>query len=254
MNFRRLFVVVCVVVLALAFGCKKREQVAVDRGVDLVNGITPVSTDFAHMRVTVEELARMEPQVRLARLQHDWPNLQESLVYFLRERGRLRRDQNVRQVDFRFGSLEGVEAEDATGRRHRGYFENQLVARVHLTDVERPIDVLVNCLNGLFALPGELDRLQPLYTAAPQQRFRIARREGLIHHVDPSLAIALAERFHLPLYRGRRMRQAARITPAVARTLLPTTDRTQVTVQVYTGDQFDLVAMTYTPARRRGRG
>lgn len=240
-----------VLLFTFAFGTAcKREQKKVDRGVDLVNGITPVSREFADMRGTLEELRGMGTEDIQAHLRRDWPRLEGGLVYYLRYRGRIRADQIVRDVQFRFGSLDNVHAEDLDGVRHRGYLENQLVARVNLVGTDTPIDVLVQCLNGMFTLPGEFERLQPLYTATPQQRFRIARGEGLIHHVDPRLAIHLAERFNLPLYRGQRMRESSRITPAMARTLLPTTDRTQVTVRVYEGDQFDLVAMRYTPAPR----
>lgn len=254
MRTRSFLGVVCLLVfLAVCGGCEKRAPQTISRGVDLVRAIHPVSTDLANTRVTIEALAGMQPQVRLARLRQDWPRLEESLVYFLRSNGRIRQDQEVRNVDFRFGSLEGVEAEDATGRRHRGYFENQLVARVSLAGVQQPIDVLVNCLNGLFALPGEMDRLQPLYTAVPQQRFRIARREGLVHHVDYPVAMDLAQRFNLDLYQGRRMVPRKKITPQRGRELEPTTNRLQVTVKVYPGDEFDLVAMRFTPSSQRPR-
>jgi hypothetical protein len=98
--------------------------------------------------------------------------------------------------------------------------------------------------------PEDWNKLQTLSTQPPMESFRIGKREGLIHHVDFPMAIDLAEKFGLPLYTSQVMDSNHRITPEQARRMEPLTARTQVSVRVYEGDQFDLVAGTYTPAKR----
>lgn len=111
----------------------------------------------------------------------------------------------------------------------------------------------MQCLNGTFATPDQLRGLQAVGSHTPQEQFVIGPREGLIHHVDFPTAISLAERFDLPLYRGRYIGEAFRISPQAARALEGTTDRLQVTVYVVEGDRFDLAAPTFTPSPRRTR-
>ena len=221
------------------------------KAVDVVNGITPASSALSDIRVTLQELARMPTNQREARLRQDWPRLEQGVVYFLRRANRLPDNTEVERVEFRFGSLDHVRAQDGAGNQHEGYFRDQLVARVYLRGDQKPVDVIVQCLNGTFFLPEDYNKLQPIGSYNVAERFTIGPREGLIHHVDFPVAIDLAERFHLPLYRGRHMKDKAQISPAEARRLEPMTDRVQVTVQVYEGDAFDLVSMTYTPATRR---
>jgi hypothetical protein len=60
----------------------------------------------------------------------------------------------------------------------------------------------------------------------------------------------LAERFNLPLYRGKIQTEKNKITPTIARNMESQIDRVQVTVRVFEGDRFDLNTMIYTPGSR----
>lgn len=249
--YRRRKIVFGVALAIIAVICILAFWPSKTQAVDVVNGVTPVSTALGDIRVTLAELAQMPVEQRETRLRQEWPNLEESVVYFLRQRDRLPRDAEVERVRFFFGSMDNVRAVDGDGNMHEGYFRDQLVARVDIRGHEKPIDVIVQCLNGVMSLPEDLAALQPLGTATPEQRFTIGPREGLVHHVDYPVAIDLAQRFNLPLYRGQHMTETARITPDQARQLEPMTDRVQVTVQVYEGDTFDLMRMSFTPSSRR---
>lgn len=244
MSHKSVSIIGVVVVLAAALvGCGKK--------VDVANSIQPVSTALVGIRPTLEELAKLPPQQRIARLWQDWPHLDEDVIYFARSHNMIPKGAEVQSVDFFFGSLDHVRARDAMGAEHTGYFRDQIVSRLHVRGQNNPVDVIVQCLNGTFIDPKDLKRLQPLGMFVPAQRFEIGPREGLVHYVDYPLAIDLAERFKLPLYRDRLMDEEFRITPEQARRMEPDTARVQVTVRVYEGDRFDLVAGTYTLAPKK---
>ncbi|KKW48078.1 MAG: hypothetical protein UY99_C0014G0008 [Parcubacteria group bacterium GW2011_GWA1_59_11] len=244
---RRLLVgfAAALLLIGLAGACGKKK-------VDLVNGVPPVSGSLASIAETLDRMAVLPPGERGAYLERTWPHLDEDVVYFLRRMDRIPQGSRVDRVEFRYGSLNDVRAESRDGERY-GYFENQIVALVHVGGVREPIAVIVQCLNGTFALLEQLNALQPVGSHVPQERFAIGPREGLIHHVDFPTAIAIAERHALPLYRGRDIRESNRITPAEARQMESTTDRLQVTVYVVEGDRFDLASGTFPPSPRRGR-
>lgn len=242
--YHRVFVIVLVVVVLLtSIACGKKPA-----GVDLARGITPVSTQFAGIRTTLEQLAALPPAQRQEVLRREYPHLETDLVYFLRRNNKLSANQRVESVEFLLGSASGIKAEDRHGVVHEGYIKDQLLAKVKVVGVNKPITVIVECLNGTFDLPGGL---QSLGRYTPEEQFVIGPREGLIHHVDFRTAIDLAERFNLPLYRTQNMDSRNRITPAIARSMESNTDRIQVTVQVYEGDRFDLVNMRFTPSPHR---
>lgn len=197
------------------------------------------------MSRTLEKMAQIPESERGAYLERAWPNLPRSVTYFLRQHGKIAPNQTVGRIEFKYGSLKNVKAESRDGDRY-GYFRDQLVAVVYLEGVRDPLKVIVQCLNGTFALEDDLKSLQAVGSHTPIEQFRIARGEGLIHHVDFPTAIALAERHNLPLYRGKKMEEAKKITPAQARELETETDRLQVTVRVFEGDRFDLARGTFT--------
>lgn len=239
--------VVCLTAL-VAVGCSKKQ-------VDLVNGVPPVATSLAGVEETLSTLASLPPGERGAYLERTWPHLEEDVVYYLRRIGKLPLyGTPVTRVEFLYGSMDYAVAESGDGQRRQGFFSNQLVAVVYPQGRE-PIPVIVKCLNGTFMLPEDLrQHLQMVGDHAPEERFTIGPREGLIHHVDFPTAIDMAQQFNLPLYRGRIIDDKFRITPDEARHLESTTDRLQVTVYVVEGDQFNLVSMTFTPSPRRGGG
>lgn len=220
------------------------------RAVDVVHDISPVSRDMRDIRATLDTLTALPAEQREAALRRDWPNLEKDIVCFLRLRGKLPEGMPVEKVEFFFGSLDRVSAADGDGNVMRGYFRNQLVAKVYVPGRD-PESVIVQCLNGLFALERDWKTLQTLGTYQPIQKFTIAKGEGLVHHVGFTTAVALAERFNLPLYQGQDMGKSNLITPAQARSLQSQTDRIQVTTRVFEGDVFDLVSMKYTPSSAR---
>lgn len=214
--------------------------------VDVVNGVSPVSRSMASIADTLAELQRLSPTERGAYLERTWPHLAEDVVYFVRRQGRIPTGARVQRVEFFYGSLENVGAESANGDRY-GYFNNQLVALVSVEGIAKPFKVIVQCLNGTFVLDEDLRRLQAIGSHTPIEQFTIGQGEGLVHHVDFPTAISIAEQHGLPLYRGHTLTSQARLTPAQARLLESQTDRLQVTVLVYEGDQFDLARGIYVP-------
>lgn len=219
--------------------------------VDVVNEVLPVSTSYIGIAPTLNELASLPPEERSARLAQSWPNLSTGILYYARIHGLIPKSARIDRIELRFGSLDHVRANDGAGAGHEGHFTNQLVARVYVTDKSAPVDLIILCLNGMSVVNAEdWNKLQTLSTPPPIESFRIGKREGLIHHVDFPMAIDLAEKFGLPLYTSQVMDSKHRITPEQARRMEPLTARTQVSVRVYEGDKFDLVAGTYTPAKR----
>ena len=241
---RKLFFVLAIVLAMFAAGCGKK--------VDVVNGLTPVSTSMADTQATLDALAKLPEAQRGAYMHRMHPDLAQRIVYYLRQRGKIQSGAEVQGVDFYFGSLDKVKAEDANGQVVQGYFKDQIVARVRVAGLKSPIAVIVRCLNGTFELPEDLARagMTPMGMQRPNERFTIGKNDNLVSHVGYRTAIDLAERHSLELWRGKgKARQ--KIAPADARRLESETDRVQVAAMVYEGDRFDLVAGTYTPAPKK---
>lgn len=238
-------IVYAAIALVLGFntGCKKK--------INIVNDISPVSTALSGTRVTIERLAQITPADRTARLQYDWPHLAESVVYYARAHGLISGTAVVDRVLFYFGDLDNARAQDGSGTWHMGYTKDQLVARMVVAGQDEPVYLFVVHLSRIIADHKEVNRLQYLGTYHVWSRFIIGPLGGLVYYVDYPLAIDLAERFHLPLYDGREMFEKNRITPAQARLMEPDLASTQVTVRVFEGDRFDLIAGTYTPAPKK---
>ncbi len=213
--------------------------------VDVVHGVPAVSNSMASIAEVQQVLADLPPAQRTEYLKLHWPNLGTDVTHYVREHGAIPEDAVVTKVDFVFGSLKNVVAYKGGGGTQEGYFKNQVVALLYLQGESKPHAFIVECTNGMVALPSDFyAEMQPVGTSVPQMVFTIGRHEGLIHHVDFPLAIDLAERCDLPLYRGRKMGTSHRISPAEARSLQSDTDRVQVTVKVFAGDRFDLNTMT----------
>lgn len=195
----------------------------------------------------LQELKKLQPGERQAYLDKYFPKLHEDVVYYLRERGKLKATDKVASVKFLFGSASNVKAEDGTGKTNNGKFEDELIARVSIEGKDQPLDVIVQCLNGTFNLPGDL---QEFNSRVPIQQFTIKAGEGLTTYVSMPTAVDLAKRFGLPMYRGKIIDRNYQISPEEAATI--NTDVTQVTVRVYPGDRFDLVNMQFYPAKTFG--
>lgn len=240
---RKLFWLLLLVLAVFAAGCKKT---------DVVGGRTPVSNSMADTQGTLEALAKMPAAQRAGYLQQRHPDLAQRLVYFLRQRGKIQAGAEVSGVEFFFGSLNRVKAEDGTGQVVRGFFKNQLLARVRVAGLKDPIAVIVRCLNGTFELPEDLVRagMTLVGTQRPDERFTIGKNDNLVNHVGYKTAIDLAERHRLAVVRGKG-KDREDIDTTTARSLENRTDWIQVAVMVYEGDRFDLLAGTYTPAPKK---
>lgn len=216
--------------------------------VDLVNGVTPMSRSMASIERTIDRLGELPAEQRGAYLERTWPHLDEDVVLFLRDQGRIESGARVSRVEFRFGSLDNIWAQEAGGESRFGYVEDQIVAIIHVVGTEKPLIVLVQCLNGTFISLDQTSGLQSLGSHEPVEQFTIGPREGLVHHLDYPAAILTAQRFGLPVYKGSSQVPGNRITYAKAFSLESRTDWTQVTVRVFPGDTFDLANGIYDPA------
>ena len=236
----------------LFLACSGGEVIDEQPPIDVVNGVLPVSTAGEGIGSIFPELDGLTPAAMQARIARDYPNLEEGVTYYLRQLGKLNPDQRVEGVTFYFGSLEDVQAESGDGALHRGYIPNQLLASVKIQGENDPMVVIVQCLNGTFMLPGQLDSTLLVWAEVPVEQFTIAAGEGLAHHVPYQVAIDLAQRHGLTLYHGRNPVAPNEITPDEARGMETNTDHVQVTVRVYEGDVFNLVNGTYSPAHNGG--
>lgn len=232
--------------LIILIGCGGKENV------DVVGGVRPISNALFNIHTWVKDMAGMPAAERQEYLRRAAPHLEESVPYFLRGVGKMSATDQVERVQFFFGTLENIDAEEFGGKKRHGYAKDQLVARVFIKDRKEPIDVLVQCLNGVFALtPGDVGKLQDLGTYPVAKRFTIGKGEGLINHVDFPVAMDLSERFHLQLFETKRIKAGNEISVEKARTLEDKTGEVQVTVLVYEGDTFDLGTMQFTPSPNR---
>ncbi len=247
MQHKRKGLIIGGVVVALLFAALALRPTKA-KAYDLVNGIQPVSDSMAGIRTTIEELVKLSPEQRTARLKKDYPRLEQGVVYYLHQAGKLMPTDKVTSVKFYFGSLNKARAEDKSGAVYDGYFENQLLADVAVQGRDKPVTVLVKCLNGTFLLPEDFQKLQDLGTYQVTQQFTIEPGRGLVSYVDYPVAMDLAERHGLRLYRGRRIGQNP-LSVTEARLLEKETDRVQVTVAVKPGDRFNLATDTYNEAR-----
>lgn len=215
---------------------------------NVVTEFPAVSTRFGtpSFQAALQTLKSLPSKQRSAFLDKNFPSLHEDVVYYLRDRGKLTASDRILRVQFLFGSVENAKAEDGDGNINEGKFEDQLIARISVTGKDKSLDVIVFCLNGTFELPEDL---QVLGSRVPEQQFIIAAGEGLTSHVAMPTAVDLAKRFNLPMYRGKKIAEQFRITPEEAQQI--DTDKTQVTVYVVEGDQFDLINMTFQPSSKR---
>lgn len=247
--------IVAIVVVAVGsqIGCSKKAEA---RGVNLVEGIAPASDAFGGIHGFTEELLRLPAAERAAHIERERPRLNQGVVYFLRGLGRIKPNEEVEKVEIFFGSIEGTRAHDGAGKEYKGYFKDELIARVSLKG-GRTEDALVRCLNLYMELPEHIKNLQPLSSTpmvVEMKEFTIEPRQGLVRYVDYAVAIDLAEKHKLPLYRGRRQTKGNLIAPDKARELESRTDWEQVTVGVVTGDHFDLRSGKFDKSPRRRRG
>ncbi len=234
------------IVAALSFGF----SAATAKGVDLVEGINPMSTSMSTIAPTIDVLETKAPNERQAFLDATWPHLATDVTYFLRSNGQIPANARVARVQFRYGDLDRIHAQEAGGNQRFGYVSNQLAAVIYLIGEDKPRLFLVQCTNGMAV---SLDRvnagMQDLGTHQPIEQFTIGAHKGLLHYTDWPTTFDLGRRFHLSFYRTKAQTPENLISLDEAMRLQSQTDRVQVTVRVFDGDRFDLRAGTYTPVR-----
>ncbi len=207
---------------------------------DVINDIDPMETEGLQVRTQIiDSLRNLPPEERGRFMEQNAPQLNSMLASYLRQRGY---SCEIETVGYSFGSgkAKGVESGDST--RHNGHYNDQLYAIIKGGSCfGDSLIVFVQCLNGTFSLKGDG---QSLGTYVPE--FTIDSLMGINRYVDYMMSIYLAEYFNIPIYKGRKMNEKFRITPAEARLLEDSIGNTQVTVKVYPGDHFHLGRMTYT--------
>ena len=238
---RKLFgvVVFAMTVLFAACGGGDAPQLLVD----VVDGVDPVMLRHTDHLFYLGELKNMAPEERQLFIERVWPTITRDVIAQARKMGYI--DTEPASLTFSYGSAERATANDVANMLHDGVFEDELIAIFDMPDGP-DVQVAVECLN-LFRLIEWRDGA-PTNTwtyNAPVTKFVIQKGEGLAgHHVSYETAIILAEMHGLKLRKGgfgRHPREV--VTPAEARML--NTDNVPVSVEVYPGDEFDLIAQTY---------
>lgn len=219
--------------------------------VNLVDGIPPMSTALSSVAPTINRLGTLPENQRAAYLAATWPHLAKDVVYFLTNNGQLERDKRIIRVEFKFGSVDRIYAQQAGGDKRFGYISDQLVAVIYVEGAKEPRLFIVECTNGMSAPLDKVGKLQTVGSHTPVMQFTIAPGQGLVHHLDFPAAIDVARRCHLEVYRTKEMTPGNRVSYAQALALEPRTGEIQVTVKVATGDTFDLSRGVYHP--REGR-
>jgi hypothetical protein len=207
---------------------------------DVINDIDPMETEGLEMRSQIVDSLRKLPAEERGRfMEQNAPQLNSMLTSYLRQRGY---SCEIKTIGYGFGSGKAKGVESGDGNRHNGHYNDQLYAIVKGGKCfDDSLIVFVQCLNGTFSLKGDG---QSLGTYVPE--FTIDSLMGINRYVDYPTSIYLAEYFNIPIYRGKKMAEKFRITPAEARLLEGSIGNTQITVKVYPGDHFHLGTMTYT--------
>lgn len=231
------------------------DEAPASNGPDLGRGISSVASSSQEEVRVLNSLRNMSLEERAKAVKDGFPHFERRLATFLRDdryAQHVGTFDHISRVEYVYGSADGAQGMDRQGRLHHGYISEELVARVYLDDRTEPVDVIVRCTNGIFALRGFEG--ESLYTAgAPVTTFTIQRGEGLCHHVDYVTAIRIAEEFVLPIHRKKLgKRRYSVITADEAYSLERQTDRFQVRVMVRPGDHFDINAMTLNGRGRAG--
>jgi hypothetical protein len=208
--------------------------------IDVARGIAPMVIPSAQVVSFIDQFRQTDPSQQTALLaSNSWLN--QRLIMYARQNKYLAVDATIDSVVYHYGSSK-AQAADKTGKIFKGQITDELVGFIYVKGKKDPVGVIVYCTNGTFgALSDNLRRVGTL-----PGNFTILKGQGINHHVDYQTAIMLAEHFNLPLYRGRIQTDENWITPAVAKNMESEIDRTQVTVKVFEGDNFNLNTMTYT--------
>lgn len=221
-------------------------------GSNVATGVPAVSSEHHDMaEQIITELKSLPEGERAGYMSTRYPELGASIIGQMRDRGKIRPDQRVESVSYRFGSMNGVVAEQAGGTSASGHFVDQLVAVVKIAGVAEPQAVIVLCSNGLLEFAEDDLAAMPGVGQQSAQQMVITFRpgEGPTTYVSYKTAIDIAARNNLPITKIVPGRAAQIITPTEARGLEGQTDRIRVVVAVNPGDRLNLADMKFTSAR-----
>ncbi|MEO7597272.1 MAG: hypothetical protein ABIS26_02655 [Candidatus Paceibacterota bacterium] len=204
-----------------------------------------------HIKTTLDSLKKMPANRHQAFLESEWPTLANDVVARLALKKRLPGGR-ADSVVYRYGSGNGIRADDAKGQINEGYFEDELVAYVYAGNTS-PTRVIVRCLNGIYEIEGSDLNLERSFAVTPTTRFTVAKGKGLNAYVSFLTSVELARAFDLQVSRGKYNQPKTKISFDEARQLADSLRQVGVRVKVYPGDQFDLAAGTYTPVHGKVR-
>lgn len=220
--------------------------------IDVAAGVPAVSAD--HQVVAeriITELQAMPEGDRAGHMSTRYPELGASIVAQMRDRGKIRPGQRVERIEYRFGSMNGVVAEQAGGATATGHFVDQLLAVVKVAGVAKPYVVIVVCSNGLIEFPE--DRLNALSSVGQQPAqslvFTLRAGEGIATYTSFQTAINFADICKRRITKIVPGGRAEVIMPTAARRLESQTNRLRVVVEAYPGERFNVADMTCQPAR-----
>ncbi len=204
---------------------------------NIVNDLTPIHQISAQHELILDSFSGKTPSEISRILSNEWPTIKQDLINWLVDTGKLASADEVTSITFFYGSGT-ANGEDGHGNIHSGYFQNELIAQLNLTEDAKPLLVAVKCANGLF----ELASSNLLTISSDQLRFAIGKRKCLVDYVSFETAISLAKQFNLSIYKDKG-KQRHKISPEEA--LKTDTDNHLIQILVFPGDEFDLVNMTY---------
>lgn len=219
--------------------------------IDVALGVPPMSNEHREFALSiVEVLLDLPVEERSGYIDEHYPQLGASIVAQMRQRGLIESGQTVENISYRFGSMDGVIAEQANGDPVEGSFDNQVLAVIKIAGVDDPLVAIVVCGNGLINFPqDQFDDMQMVGAqAADQLVFTIKPDESLMHYVSYQTAMDIAEAHDLKVTWNAFGQSPVTITVAEARELEDQTGKILVRVIVHVGDTINVADMTYSSA------
>lgn len=235
-------------IIFFAASCSKERS-----DLDLVNDIGAVHRlDPDHTRI-LDELADLPAGTdKLAYINERWPHLGRDVVIWIKSYpdhlppdARIAKEAKIDSFPLFYGSVPDAIANDSTGKKFRGKFENRLVIAIYVHGEEKPRLYLVECANGLSITPAQLENdLQRVGQLDNEMEFYIGDGEGFCHHISFDAGIELGRACGIQFYEGKIQTPEHEISYERAWQLRNRTDETQVTAGLKKGDYFNLNTMS----------
>ena len=207
---------------------------------DVVNGVEAVASSHFQTELVNALRNATTDEERTEILQRNSSFITARLTRFLKYRGY---ECDIDSISYRYGSGKAQSVESGDGNRYSGVFKNQPYAVVYGDCFGDQLYVFIRCFNGTFSIMGDNNRS----LVQAQMEFTIQKGEGINHYTDFQTSIWLAERFNLPVYKGKGWSQ--QISYQEAYDLEPLIDSIRVKVKVNPGDRFNLSTLNYYPAQ-----